>query len=60
MPAPQPAAISGIENDYENAVNILRRVDPDFELDICKLALIAEKKPTAFKVLIAELREFKV
>ena len=61
MPNAQPAAaISGINNTYDSAVDLLRRVDPDFENDICKLAEIAEKKPLAFKLLIAELREFKV
>lgn len=54
--------LSGVPDNekFKAAIELLTIKDEHFESDMIKLAEIAEKKPLAFKMLIAELREFKI
>jgi hypothetical protein len=59
----KPAQVAGISDtdiNLQDAINILAKHDEHIVSDLWKLAQIAEKKPLSFKVMIAELRDYKI
>lgn len=58
----KPAAVAGVpDQDKQNllteALQILKKNDPDLEMDLYKLATISEQNPEQFKFLISMLRK---
>ena len=60
VPAPQGPAIAGIPGepvkDWDWAIEVLEKADPQLESDLIKLAELSQKNPSMFDFLIKNLR----